>query len=170
MARDVLLHRHMATLGAAPTYVPPARPLGSGTRRDTELDRVRTLARVLDRYFVDPLIGLVIPGGGDVLGSLLGVYTVMIAARRKVSPVIIARMLMNLAIDAVIGFIPLAGDLFDIGFKANTRNLDLLTERSAHGGRATAKDWLVVIGAALTYIVVMALVIWGIVALFRAVF
>ena len=131
---------------------------------------MRSIARVLDRYFVDPLIGLVIPGGGDVLGSLLGVYTVVLAARRKVSPVIIARMLMNLAADAVIGFIPFIGDLFDIGFKANQRNVDLLEQRVHDGGRATAKDWLIVVGAALAYMVVMALIIWGIVALFRAVF
>ncbi|HEY5923634.1 MAG TPA: DUF4112 domain-containing protein [Kofleriaceae bacterium] len=160
----------MATIGSVPRYLPPDMPDGSGTARDTELDRVRFLARVLDRYLVDPLIGLVIPGGGDVLGSLLGVYTVMIAARRKVSPVIIARMLMNLAADAVIGFVPFIGDLFDIGFKANQRNVELLTERALHGGRATAKDWLIVVAAALAYIAVMALVIWGIVALFRAVF
>jgi hypothetical protein len=161
----------MASIGTAPTYMPPAQPMGSGTRRDTEIDRVRMLARVLDRYFVDPLIGLVIPGGGDVLGSLLGVYTVMIAARRKVSPVIIARMLLNLAGDAVLGFIPFLGDLFDFGFKANVRNVELLSERvEEHGGRATAKDWLFVVGAALAYIAVMALVIWGIVALLRAIF
>ena len=160
----------MATIGTAPTYLPPDRPLGSGTSRDTELNRVRLLARVLDRYFVDPLIGLVIPGGGDVLGSMLGIYTVMIAVRRKVSPVIIARMLMNLAVDAVVGFIPLVGDLFDIGFKANTKNLELLTESVEHGGRATGRDWLIVVGAALAYMIVMAFVIWGVVALFRAIF
>jgi hypothetical protein len=131
---------------------------------------VRTVARVLDTYFVDPLIGLIIPGGGDVLGSLLGVYTVMIAARRKVSPVIIARMLMNLAGDAVIGFIPLVGDLFDIGFKANQRNLDLLERRVEEGGRATARDWLILLGAALAFLAVLAFVVWGIVSLFRAVF
>jgi hypothetical protein len=143
--------------------------MGSGTTRDTELQRVRSVARVLDTYFVDPLIGLFIPGGGDVLGSLLGVYTVIIAARRNVSPVIIARMLMNLAGDAVIGFIPLVGDLFDLGFKANVRNLNLLEEAVEHGGRATTRDWLILIGAVLAFVTVMAFVVWGIVALFRAV-
>lgn len=138
--------------------------------RDAELDRVRTLARVLDRYFVDPIIGLVIPGGGDILGSLLGIYTVMIAARRKVSPVIIARMLMNLAGDAVIGFIPFLGDLLDFGFKANTRNVQLLEEAAIHNGRATAKDWAMVIGAGLAFVLVLTLIVWGIIALFRAVF
>lgn len=137
---------------------------------DAELDRVRTLSRVLDRYFVDPIIGLVLPGGGDILGSLLGVYTIMIAARRKVSPVIIARMLMNLAGDAVLGFIPFAGDLLDFGFKANTRNVALLEEAAVHNGRATAKDWAMVIGAGLAFLLVLALIVWGIIALFRAVF
>lgn len=148
----------------------PKAPPGSGTARDTELDRVRAVARILDRYMVDPIIGLVIPGGGDVLGSLLGVYTVVIATRRKVSPVVVARMLLNLAVDAIIGFIPLIGDLFDIGFKANQRNVALLGERIETGGRATARDWLFVVGAALAYLIVMGLVIWGIVVLLRAVF
>ena len=151
--------------------MPPDAPIGSAAPRDSELERVRVVARVLDRYYLDPLIGLVIPGGGDVIGSVIGIYTVVIAARRKVSPVIIARMLLNLAADAVIGFIPFLGDLFDVGFKANVRNVELLTERVENGsGRATARDWLFVAGAALAYIAVMALVIWGIVALFRAVF
>lgn len=151
-------------------YVPPKPKAGSGTARDTELDRVRSLARVLDRFFVDPILGLIIPGGGDVLGSLLGIYTVVIAARRKVSPIVIARMLMNLAGDALLGFIPLVGDLFDFGFKANQRNVELLAERSETGGRATARDWLLVVGAILAFLVVIGLVVYGIVALLRALF
>lgn len=157
----------MASISTSRSYV---TPVDSRIMRDAELDRVRALSKVLDRYFVDPIIGLVIPGGGDILGSLLGMYTIMIAARRKVSPVIIARMLMNLAGDAVIGFIPFAGDLLDFGFKANTRNVKLLEEAAVHNGRATVKDWAMVIGAALTFLVVLSLIVWGIIALFRAVF
>ncbi len=137
---------------------------------DPELERARTLARVLDRYYVDPLLGLVLPGGGDVLGSLLGIYTVVMAARRRVSPIVIARMLMNLAADALLGFIPLLGDIFDFGFKAHVKNLELLANRAQHGGRATTRDWLVVIAASLAYLAVLALVMWGIVALLRAIF
>ena len=160
----------MASIGTFPTYVPPAKPAGTGTARDTELDRVRTLARVLDRYYVDPLLGLILPGGGDVIGSMLGIYTVMIAVRRKVSPVIVARMLMNLAVDTVFGIIPLVGDLFDFGFKAHVKNAELLSERALRGGRARGRDWLIVIGAAFAYMLVMALVIYGVIRLFRAVF
>lgn len=160
----------MASIGTFPRYAPPAMPAGTGTRRDTELDRVRTLARVLDRYYVDPLLGLLLPGGGDVIGSMLGIYTVMVAVRRKVSPVIIARMLMNLLLDTVLGIIPLVGDLFDFGFKAHLKNVDLLSERAEHGGRASARDWAFVIGVAFAYMFAMALIIWGVIALFRRVF
>lgn len=137
---------------------------------DRELGRVRTLARVLDRFYLDPLLGFLLPGGGDVIGSVIGIYTVMLAARRKVSPVIIARMLLNLAVDAVLGLVPFLGDLIDIGFKANLRNLDLLAQRVEHGGRATTRDWLFVVGAALVYATVMVLLVWGAVAVVRAVF
>lgn len=145
--------------------------MGSGTAKDVELERVRMVARVLDNYFLDPLIGLVVPGGGDVIGSLLGVYTVMIAVRRGVSPVVIARMIMNLGLDAVVGFIPLVGDLADFGFKANKKNVDLLEKSiETRGGKASAKDWFVVVGAALAYIAIMAFVVWGIIKIFQALF
>lgn len=164
----------MASIESATPSTAPALPAGAETRRDSEPDaeivRVRALARVLDRYYLDPLLGLLLPGGGDVIGSLLGIYTVVLAARRRLSPIVIARMLTNLAADAAIGLIPLIGDVFDFGFKAHVRNAELIADRSRHGGRATVRDWLIVIGASLAYLAVMALVVWGIVALLRAIF
>lgn len=150
-------------------YVVPRARRGSGTRTDSEVERVKKIANVLDHYLVDPVIGLVLPGAGDIIGSLLGLYTVALAVRRKMSPVIIARMLMNLAIDAGIGIIPLAGDLFDLGFKANKKNVALLDERAATGGRATRKDWLAVIGAALALGLAIGLAIYAVVRLVSAV-
>ena len=139
-------------------YVAPRRRPATGTMRDAEIDRVRALARVLDSFFLDPILGLIIPGGGDILGSLLGIYTV-----------VIARMLMNLAADALLGFIPIVGDLFDFGFKANQKNVELLTQRDEHDGKATARDWLILIGAVSAFLAVIALVVYGIVALVRAI-
>jgi hypothetical protein len=148
-----------------------ARAARGDTRvRDAELDRVRTLARTLDRYYLDPILGFVVPGVGDVVGSLLGFYVIVIAWRRRVSKIIIARMLMNLAVDAVFGFIPLLGDLFDAKFKANLRNVELLTARAAAGGRATARDWAIVLGALLAYLTVLVLLVWGMIALVRRIF
>jgi len=78
-----------------------------------EIARARTLARVLDHYLVDPLLGLFLPGVGDLIGSLLGLYLVAIAVRRRMSQVIVARMLLHLALDAVLGAIPVLGDIAD---------------------------------------------------------
>lgn len=136
---------------------------------DPEIERVRTLARVLDHYCVDPVIGLLLPGAGDLIGSMLGLYIVATAVRRKMSHVVIARMLLNLAADAAFGIIPVAGDIADFAFKANTKNVALLTDRAAAGGKASVRDWLLVIGAGLTFVAVIGLAIYGIVALVRAI-
>jgi hypothetical protein len=136
---------------------------------DPEIARARTLARVLDGYLVDPLIGLVLPGLGDVITSVLGLYVVSIAVRRRVSPLVIARMLLNLGLDAALGAIPVLGDIFDFGFRANHRNVALLTDRVATGGRASPRDWLAVAGAAAVFVAIVGLVGWGLVALVRAI-
>jgi hypothetical protein len=138
------------------------------SHEDRELGRVQTLARVLDHRLVDPLIGLFAPGIGDVLGSVLGMYIVVVAARRRVSPVVVARMVMNLGLDAVLGIIPIVGDIADFKFKANKKNVALLLDRSSVGGRATLRDWAIVAAAALFWIALMGLVIYGFVRLFRA--
>lgn len=160
----------LATTTPLPIYRAPRAKRGSGTNVDPEIARVRTLSRVLDKYMVDPLIGLVLPGAGDLLGSLVGMYTVVIAARRKMSPVVIARMLMNLALDALFGIVPFIGDLFDLGFKANQRNAELLTERAETGGKATARDWLTIAGAAVLFGAAIGLAIYAMVAIARAIF
>ena len=160
----------MATTGnpLMPVYLPPRAKRGSGTHVDYELDRVKKMARVLDLYMVDPIVGLILPGAGDIIGSLFGMYTVSIAFRRKVSPVIIARMLLNLALDAILGIVPFVGDLVDVGFKANQKNVALLEHRET--GKATAKDWAFVVGAALLFFGTIALSVYAIYALFRAIF
>ena len=135
---------------------------------EPDLERVRTLTRVLDHYLVDPLLGVVLPGAGDLIGSLLGLYVVGLAVRRRTSPMVVARMLLNLALDAGLGFVPIVGDLADFAFKANEKNLALLTERPP-GAKATARDWLMIGGAALVFAGVIALLIYGIVAVVRAI-
>jgi hypothetical protein len=146
--------------------VAPLRPSHRAPVTSSELDGVRALTRVLDHYMVDPLLGLVLPGAGDLIGSLLGLYIVSMAVRRRVSPVIIARMLLNLALDAALGAVPLLGDLFDVAFKANDKNLALLAARH-DTGKASARDWLIVAGAALALVVVLGLVGYALVAAIR---
>jgi hypothetical protein len=131
---------------------------------DPGIARARKISNVLDKAYLDPVLGLLVPGVGDLVSSLFGLYVVGIAIDRRLPMVVVARMLINLGLDATIGAIPLAGDLFDFAFKAHTRNLELLEQR--HGlVRARASDWAYVAGAALALVAAIAVPIYLIVML-----
>lgn len=99
------------------------------------LKRVHRLARLLDsqfripgtkiRFGLDSIFGLV-PVAGDTVTAAMAAYIIFEAFRIGVSRTIIMRMLGNLVIDWVVGSIPIVGDLFDLGFKANQRNIKLM--------------------------------------------
>jgi hypothetical protein len=97
---------------------------------------IRRLAWLLDaairlpggfRIGLDGIVGLV-PGIGDALGLLASSYIVIRARRFGVPRVVLARMIGNVALEFVIGAIPVLGDLFDFVFKANLRNLALMEQ------------------------------------------
>jgi hypothetical protein len=100
---------------------------------DPRLRRLRHLAWLLDQSFtiggkrfgLDPLLGL-IPGLGDWAGAGLSLYVVYEAMRLGVPWPVIARMLGNIAIEALVGTVPVAGDIFDFVWQANIRNLQLV--------------------------------------------
>jgi hypothetical protein len=128
---------------------------------DLEVQRVTRIARILDHYWVDPILGFLLPGVGDLVGAALGLYTVALAVRRKMSPVIIARMLLNLSIDAALGVIPIIGDATDIVVKANEKNVALLSSASARGGHSSGKDKLIVVGAVALFLLTLAAVVYA---------
>jgi hypothetical protein len=94
--------------------------------RGADLARAQAVAKWTDRRFLDPLLGLVLPGLGDVLGVAAGLYIVAIAVRHGVPRKTVRRMLINLGIDCLGGVIPIVGDLFDFLNRANVRNARLL--------------------------------------------
>jgi Domain of unknown function (DUF4112) len=79
------------------------------------------------RFGLDSLVGL-IPGGGDLVMLLFSAYSLLLAQRLGAPGSLLLRMAGNLAIDFGIGSIPVIGDVFDVFFKSNTRNLKLITE------------------------------------------
>src|SRR5687768_8163330 len=109
--------------------------VGPGGRESlaADVERVRTLARALDSQFEiagfrfgwDAIIGLV-PVAGDVVTGLLGIYPIIIARKHGLSRFVKGRMVANLLLDWAVGAVPLAGDVFDVAFKANMKNLKLL--------------------------------------------
>ena len=94
------------------------------------------------RFGLDGIVGF-IPGVGDILGGLASTIIIVAAWVRGVPPVTIARMVLNVGIEMVVGSVPVLGNLFDIGWRANRRNYKLLAgsvaspaeERRGHRGQ-----------------------------------
>jgi hypothetical protein len=114
--------------------------------RAERIARLDTLANLLDtafivpgtdiRFGVDVLIGLV-PGIGDAITTIISLYIVREARALGAPRHLIARMLGNVAIDGVVGAVPLLGDAFDVMWRANRRNVALLREYFSKRG-----EWL----------------------------
>ena len=112
-----------------------AKNVEADAKQVTTIRRLRWLTHLLDTAFtipgtrwrigLDAIIGLV-PGAGDVVTSAFALYIVVEAHRLGVRGGTMARMLGNVAIDFLIGSIPLIGDIFDTAWKCNVRNLQLL--------------------------------------------
>lgn len=115
----------------------------SATRAE-RIARIDRLATLLDTRFVipftkfrfgaDSLIGLA-PGLGDVVTTALSLYIVYEAHRLGAPKTVLARMLGNVAIDGMFGVVPVAGDVFDVMFRANRRNVRILREHLERAGR-----------------------------------
>jgi Domain of unknown function (DUF4112) len=127
---------------------PDARTLAALRRWSVLLDSAFRVPGTTLTFGLDPILGL-IPWIGDLTTPLFAAVLLLHAVRLRIPRVVQLRMLVNAAIDLVIGLVPVVGDLFDFGWKANVRNLALL-ERHAHpGAKATAFDWgfvLVILG------------------------
>lgn len=132
------------------------------------IQRAELVARLLDRSYLDPILGFVAPGLGDGVGLLLGLYIVFAARKAKASRLLQARMLLNLAADGLIGAIPFVGDLFDIVFKANTRNLELLKRGDVTKPRPS--DGLVLAAAVVLFLAALAVPVALFVGLLKWIF
>ncbi len=134
--------------GTTDPRAPAAGARGQGRR--AAIRRAERLARLMDDAYLDPLIGLLLPGAGDLITLAPSLYIVLVGWRSGVPKAVLARMLLNLALDTLAGSVPLIGDLFDLGYKANKRNAALLREHhGSDGGGGEARGWLEVGGAVL---------------------
>lgn len=136
--------------------------------------QVEWLARWLDvafrvpglklRFGLDALVGL-IPGVGDAATSLLSLYVLAAAQRLNVPRITLVRMGLNILVDAAVGAIPLLGDMFDVYWKANQKNVELLRRHlaaSPERQRAINRNdrwFVIVLVASLSALVIAAAVI-----------
>lgn len=107
----------------------------AGTTRGDTLAELEQLARNLDsrwhipgtgiRFGLDAVAGL-IPGVGDVAAALVSGHIILHGWRAGAPGHVIARMIGNVALDTVVGSVPVLGSVFDVYYKANNRNVRLL--------------------------------------------
>ena len=126
--------------------------------RTEEVRRVGSLVRWLDDLIripgtkfgvgLDPILGAIAPGVGDAVTGAASLAVLITAVRRGVPTIVVARMVLNIAIDTIVGLVPIVGDVFDFLWRSNYRNMQLL-ER--HDGelepKARAADYALVLGA-----------------------
>ena len=147
---------------------------------NSRLAQARALAKLMDRAIripgtnilvgLDPLLGL-IPGGGDVAGALFSGWLILLGSQMGLPRHIIARMVANVAIDTLGGTMPIIGDLFDVAWKSNTRNLALLeqfADAPSGTGRLVSRTALIVALAAVALLVIGG--IWLAITLLKALF
>jgi Domain of unknown function (DUF4112) len=127
---------------AAARYARARRPYDAQSRR-AALDRLDMLATLFDTAFILPGIQLrfgvesllrLVPGIGDAGASMLSCYLLYEAHRLGVPRRLFARMVMNVLLEGAVGVVPVAGDAFDVIFRANRRNVALLREHFAKVG------------------------------------
>ena len=113
-------------------------------------------------------IGLdgLVPGLGDFLGVLVSGLIVAAGVHARLPRSAIARMVANVAVDGVIGAVPFLGDIFDMTFKANTRNVEIYRQ-ALRGGRSRSKDSLFVAAVVLAFAALLAIPILVLVLLLR---
>jgi len=116
---------------------------------------------------LDPLLGLV-PGIGDLIGAVISMLIVVRAVQAGVPRIAVARMMTNIAIDTLVGSIPILGDAFDFAYKSNLKNLRIYEDSLYAGHSDTARHWGFFLVLFTGIAGVIAALVYGVVVLVRA--
>jgi Domain of unknown function (DUF4112) len=135
-----------------------------------QLARLRSISDLWDRAFgipgtkwrvgLESLVGL-LPVGGDVVGLGISIYILWQVVQFNLPKTILVRMVVNIAIDALVGSVPILGDLFDVTWKANTKNVNLLEshlQQPSQSRRADRRFLWLLFGGLLLALVVLTIV------------
>lgn len=132
------------------------------------LRRIRQISHLLDnaigipgtkyRIGIDPILGIV-PGGGDFVAMVFSAYMIVTAAQMGVSQEKLVQMVSNVIVDTFAGTVPVVGDLFDVAWKSNIKNLELLEEHLGSPQTGTAVNWWFVVAIlAGLFLIMLAIV------------
>ena len=139
------------------------------TKQIARINKLRRLSKVMDNaiaipgtkisFGLDPILGL-LPGGGDTITGGLSAYIVVEAARMGIPREILYKMVGNILLDSFAGTIPVLGDLFDVGWKSNVKNMELL-EKHLDLSEDSQNNTLFIVGL----VILLALVVLGFAAI-----
>lgn len=126
--------------------------------RTDEVEKVGTMVRWLEDLVrvpgtkfgigLDAILGFVLPGVGDAVTGAMALSLLVTAMRRGVPRVVVLRMFLNIAVDVVVGLVPVLGDAFDLVWRSNVRNLELLERHQGElEPKARTGDYAIVAGA-----------------------
>jgi hypothetical protein len=110
------------------------------------------------RFGLDALIGL-IPGAGDLSTFAISGYMLFIMAKNGASGFVLTRMVLNVLADAIIGAVPILGDIFDVAFKANIRNMRLMNQYYKEG-KHRGSAWKVIVPVLIILFLIIIAIIW----------
>ena len=150
---------------------PPEEPFAAPVPRMRVADEspwAEKLVRFLDdgiripgtdfRFGLDAIIGFFLPGAGDFATGAGAMSLLLLAIRERVPTVVIGRMVVNIGIDTLLGSVPVVGDLFDLFFKSNRKNLELIEKyRDDPDAEPSFADYALVGAGALLILVSIAL-------------
>ncbi len=139
------------------------------TKHISRVNKLRRLSKVMDnaiaipgtkiRFGLDPILGL-LPGGGDTVTGGISAYIVVEAARMGLPPEVLYKMVGNILLDSFAGTIPVLGDIFDVGWKSNVKNIELL-EKHLEIAEDSKSNTLFIIGL----IILLTIIILGFAAI-----
>lgn len=106
------------------------------------MDRAIRIPGTSLRFGIDPILGFFFPVVGDWIGTFVSAYIVLASIRHGLPKRTITRMVFNVAVDFLLGTIPVVGDAVDFAWKSNTKNLRLLNQYAKGPGGSVWSDWL----------------------------
>ena len=116
---------------------------------------------------LDPVIGL-IPVVGDVVAGIVGAWVIGEAARFGIPRVVLARMVVNLVIDLTLGAIPFLGDIYDVVFRSNSKNMALFRRHALEPEASTRGEAAFFAGLVLLAVGVVWLILTAVGAVWQA--
>jgi Domain of unknown function (DUF4112) len=160
----------LTEMPSSPQLPSPKSAAIASDSKAARMQRLRTLGRLLDnaigipgtriRIGLDPIMGL-IPGGGDTAGLILSSFIVLEAARMGASKSTLSTMAFNILLETIAGTVPVVGDIFDVTWKSNLRNIELLEEHlKLPRVNPRRNRWfaiLLIVGLVLTFILCLVL-------------